>query len=145
MSVEEDMSTFTVAIELGDPVGQRFESVDAWADTGGFYSSFPRPLLESLGVVPHKREVFMLADGRIAESDVGRTWIRIGDRSEITLVLFGEPDGPHVLGAYALEGLALAADPVNHRLVPMEYLPRFCSSLESERPVPARRVIARPA
>ena len=119
------MSTFTVAMELGDPQGTRFAHVDAWADTGGFYSSFPRPLLESLGVTPHRREVFMLADGRTAASDVGRTWIRVGDRSEITLVLFGEPGSPPVLGAYALEGLALAVDPVNRELVPLGNLPRF--------------------
>ena len=119
------MGTFTVAVEIGDPQGRAFERTDAWVDTGGFYSSLPRPLLESLGVGRHRRETFMLADGRITENDAGLTWIRIGDRSVVTLILFGEPGSPPVLGGYALEGLALAVDPVNHRLVPMEYLPRF--------------------
>src|SRR5262245_4721864 len=125
MAVEESMGTFNVAVEIGDPQGRRFERIDAWVDTGGVYSSLPRPLLESLGVMPYRRETFMLADGRISQSDIGQTWIRIGDRSVVTLVLFGDLGSPLVLGAYALEGLALAVDPVNHRLVPMEYLPRF--------------------
>ena len=35
-----------------------------------------------------------------------------------TLVIFGEDDSPALLGAYTLEGLALAVDPVEQRLVP---------------------------
>ncbi len=119
------MGVFSVGIEVADLEGRRFERIDAWVDTGGFYSSLPRSFLDALGVVPHNREPFMMADGRVVESDIGRMWIRIGGRAEITLVLFGEPDSPRVLGAYALEGLALAADPVNERLVPMPWLPRF--------------------
>jgi len=37
----------------------------------------------------------------------------------ITLVVFGEPEAPALLGAYTLEGLRLAADPVSRRLVPV--------------------------
>ena len=116
------MGVFSVAIEVGNLEGQRFERVDAWVDTGAFYSSLPRPLLESLGVVPHKRQRFMLADGRIVESDIGHAWIRVGDRTAITFMLFAEPDSEPLLGAYALEGLALDVDPLNRRLVPKPWL-----------------------
>ena len=47
-------------------------------DTGAFYTNLPRPLVVSLGIVPHKRERFMRADGRIVESDVGHMWVRVG-------------------------------------------------------------------
>ncbi len=40
-------------------------------------------------------------------------------REEVTLVVFGEPDAPALLGAYTLEGLRLAADPVSRRLIPV--------------------------
>lgn len=33
--------------------------------------------------------------------------------------VFGDPDTPPLLGAYTLEGLRLAADPVDRRLIPV--------------------------
>ena len=50
--------------------------------------------------------------------DIGRAWVTIDGKSEVTLVVFGEDDAPPLLGAYTLEGLALAVDPVEQRLVP---------------------------
>lgn len=116
------MGVFSVPIEVSDLERRRVEQLEAWVDTGAFYSTLPRPLLEWLGVVPHKRERFMLADGRIVESDIGHMWLRVGDRTEITLVLFAEPDREPLLGAYALEGLALDVDVLNRRLVPKPWL-----------------------
>jgi predicted aspartyl protease len=116
------MGVFSVAVEVSNLERHRVEHLDAWVDTGAFYSNVPRPLLEALGIVPHKRERFMLADGRIVESDIGHMWIRVGDRTEITLVLFAEPASEPLLGAYTLEGLALDVDLVNRRLVPKPWL-----------------------
>ena len=50
---------------------------------------------------------FMLADGRILDNDLGYMRMRVGDKSVITLVIFAEPESEPLLGAYALEGLAL--------------------------------------
>ena len=50
--------------------------------------------------------------------DYGQAWASVNGDSVITLVIFGEDDGPALLGAYTLEGLALAVDPVEQRLVP---------------------------
>ena len=49
-------------------------------------------------------------------------WLRVGDRSAITFVLFAESDSEPLLGAYALEGLALDVDVLNRRLVPKPWL-----------------------
>ena len=119
------MGVFSVGIDVAGLDGRRFERIDAWVDTGAFYSCVPRPLLEALGVVPHIREPFRLADGRVVENAIGRVFIRVGDRAEITLVLFGEPESPPLLGAYSLEGLRLAVDSGTKQLVPMPWLPRF--------------------
>ncbi len=116
------MGVFRVMVEVSNLEWRRIEPVEAWVDTGAFYSSLSRPMLESLGIVPHKRERFMLADGRIVESDIGHMWLRIGDRTAITFVLFAEPDSEPLLGAYALEGLALDVDVLNRRLVPKPWL-----------------------
>lgn len=113
------MGTFRVQVEIGDPAGQRYEPVEVLVDTGATYTTVPRPLLDSLGVIPHVRDTFILADGRRVERDIGRAWVRVDGRAELTLVVFGEPEAPALLGAYALEGLRLAADPVGRRLVPV--------------------------
>jgi hypothetical protein len=53
------------------------------------------------------------------ERNIGRTWVRVDGRVELTLVVFGDPEMPPLLGAYTLEGLRLAADPVSRRLIPV--------------------------
>ncbi len=117
--MEKVVGTFRVQIEIGDPTGQRFESVEALVDTGATYTTLSASLLARLGVVPHARDAFILADGRRVERDIGRTWVRVDGRAELTLVVFGDPDSPSLLGAYTVEGLRLAADPVGRRLIPV--------------------------
>jgi predicted aspartyl protease len=119
------MGAFTVDIDVGSLDRSRFETLEAWVDTGAFYSSVPRPILESLGIVPHIREPFRLADGRIVEIEIGEATIKVGDRTATTLVLFGAPESPALLGAYALEGLRFNVDPGAQRLVAMPWLPLF--------------------
>ncbi len=116
------MGTFETTIEIGDPEGERFEPLEALVDTGSSYTWAPREFLERLGVPPVGRWEFETADGRVIEQDVGRTWVRIDGRSEVTLVVFGEAGSRPLLGAYTLEGLRLAPDPVNRRLVPVRGL-----------------------
>ena len=116
------MGTFQVEIEIGDPDGQRYERVLTLVDTGSTYTVLPRSLLERLGVEAHTRDKFRLADGRVVEEDIGRTWVRVDGRSEITLVVFGEEGSRSLLGAYTLEGFRLAPDPVGRRLISVEGL-----------------------
>jgi predicted aspartyl protease len=113
------MGTFRVQIEIGDASGERWETVEVLVDTGATYTTVPAPLLRRIGVTPHIRDVFTLADGRHVEYDIGRGWIRVGGGTEVTLVVFGEPGATPLLGAYALEGLRLAPDPLGRRLVPV--------------------------
>jgi predicted aspartyl protease len=113
------MSTFKVQIEFADASGERWETVEAIVATGATYTTLPAPLLRRLGIVPHTRDVFTLADGRHVEHDIGHAWIRVSGRADITLVVFGEAGSEPLLGAYALEGLRLAPDPIGRRLVPV--------------------------
>ena len=50
--------------------------------------------------------------------DIGRAWATVNGSSEVTLVAFGDDDVPAPLGAYILERLRLALDPIAQRLVP---------------------------
>ena len=97
--------------------GQSIE-IEATVDTGAAYTTLPASLLRELGVTPMGKRRFLLADGRRLEMDFGEARAAINGESVTTLVVFGEDDAPALLGAYTLEGLALAVDPVNQRLVP---------------------------
>ena len=50
--------------------------------------------------------------------EYGEARATIDGESVTNLVVFGEENAPPLLGAYTLEGLALAVDPVEQRLVP---------------------------
>ena len=111
------MGTFSANIAIGSPDGSRFETVNALVDTGSSLTAIPAPILRRLGVTPHRKNAFELADGREIERDVGRTWIRIGQQSEITLVMSDAETEP-LLGAISLQELGLAVDSPNERLIP---------------------------
>ena len=116
------MGTFRVEIDIGDPSGSRYQLVSALVDTGASYSQVPVSVLRDLGVTPHARRTFSLADGRRVERDVGRTWIRSNGSQEVTLVVFDGEDTEPLLGAVTLEELGLAVDPLNQRLIPVPEL-----------------------
>ena len=113
------MGTFKVDVEIGDPAGQRFERLEALVDTGSTYSMFPAEILRRLGVEPHRTSTFELADGSQREWPIGRTWLRLDGRRELSLVVFGDEDSEPLLGAVALEEFLLAPDPMRRRLVPI--------------------------
>ena len=80
---------------------------------------FRAALLRKLGVTPYRKSVFELGDGRQAELEVGRTWVKVDGQQEFTQVIFGNDDAEPLLGAVTLEEMALSVDPVRRRLVPV--------------------------
>ena len=116
------MGTFKVTIEVGEPQGSRYRYVDATVDTGATYTMIPGPVLRELTVPILERRTFELADGRVADCDVGETKVRIDGRVITRVVVFGAPDIAPVIGADTLEGLGLAVDPVRKKLVPVRGL-----------------------
>jgi predicted aspartyl protease len=113
------MGTFRVPIEVGGSAHGRFATVEVLVDTGATYTVLPRSFLEGLGVVPHTRAPFVVADGREIELEIGRAWIRVDEREELSLVVFGEAA---LLGAFTLEAFRLAPDPMSRRLLPVPAL-----------------------
>ena len=116
------MGTFSYSIEVADLGQQHSREVEAIVDTGAFYTTLPRQVLRELGVEPIGTRRFEVADGRLVDMEYGQAWVAIGGERVITIVVFGNDEGPTLLGAYTLEGLALAVDPVGERLVPREML-----------------------
>jgi aspartyl protease family protein len=114
------MGVFRVPIEVGDPTGQSFESLEATVDTGATNTVLPRTLLNRLGVTPHTKGRFRVADGRHIELDIGRTWVRVDGQQEFTQVAFGVDESRAILGAVTLEEMSLSVDPIGKRLVPVD-------------------------
>ena len=98
--------------------GQQSLEIEATVDTGAAYTTLPASLLRELGVTPKGKRKLPLADGRRFHMDYGEAQATIDGETVTTLVVFGEDDAPALMGAYTLEGLALAVDPVEQRLVP---------------------------
>lgn len=113
------MGTFNETLRLESKDGQRSVEVEALVDTGAFFTLVPAKLLRELGVEPVDTRTAELADGRLVSYEVGQVVATVHGRTVTTLVLFGNDDVEPLLGAYALEGLGLAVDPVNTRLIPL--------------------------
>jgi len=116
------MGTFHITLAVGDPQGESYVPVEALVDTGATYTMLPASMLQNLGVVPHDRAEFELADGNVAEMDIGRTWVRIDGRSEIVPIIFGEEGTTALLGAVTLGIFRLGVDLVRQELIPVRGL-----------------------
>ena len=112
------MGTFTWPLRISGMDGQQTLEIEATVDTGAAYTTLPARLLRELGIAPMGKRTFLVADGRRVEMDYGRAWVTIDGESEVTIVAFGQDDSPPLLGAYTLNGLALAVDPTSQRLIP---------------------------
>ncbi len=117
------MGTFEWPVRIARTDGERSEAIEATVDTGAFYSMVPARLLHDIGVERSARRRMRLADGSVVDADIGEARVTVNGESVTTLVVFGEDDAPTLLGAYTLEGLALAVDPVDQRLIPRGLLP----------------------
>ena len=112
------MGVFSSPLQITSMEGGEVLDIEATVDTGATYTMLPSGMLRRLGVESIGKAEFELADDRIVELEMGRVWVTIDGASEVSLVIFGEDGTPPLLGAYTLEGLRLAADPVQRRLVP---------------------------
>ncbi len=117
------MGTFNCPLRLTNMHSDLSVSVDAMVDTGAFYTQVPATMLKQIGVQPFDNFVFRLADGSTVRRDVGRAWASVNGKQEITMVVFANEKSPALLGAYTLEGLNLAVDPVSERLLTIKTRP----------------------
>ena len=111
------MGTFRVNLEIGDPGGQRFEQVEALVDTGATFTIVPASILHRLGVEPHERGSFELADGSFRDYSIGETRVQVDGEEINSPVVFGDEEMEPILGAVTLETLGRAVDPARRRLI----------------------------
>jgi clan AA aspartic protease len=107
-------------IEVGNPADPDVtRTLEFLIDSGAIYSVVPRKILEELGIHPVARQEFRLASGGAITRDKGIALFRYADRVGGADVIFGEKDDMQLLGAFTLEALGLALDPLKRELLPL--------------------------
>ncbi len=115
----EAMATFTTKLRVWNPEQpEKTEEVEAFVDTGAAFSWISRARLERLGVGPSRKMPFRTIDGRALERDLAIVYVATDGYTAPDMVVMAEPGELEILGAHSIEGLGLAADPVQRKLVP---------------------------
>ncbi len=114
------MGLTTLEIEVGNPATPEVtEPIEFLIDSGAIYSVVPIPILERLGISPLIEQEFRLADGSKIVRNKGGALFKYGDRIGVADVIFGEDGDSQLLGAFTLEALGLALDPLRGELRPL--------------------------
>ena len=114
------MGLTVLEIEVGNPADpEDTRKVELLVDSGAIYSVVPTPVLEGLGIKPLAEQEFRFADGSKVTRQKGIALFKYGDRIGGADVLFGEPEDSTLLGAFTLEALGLALDPLRRELRPL--------------------------
>src|SRR5437660_561937 len=112
------LTTLKVGVaNVADPDTVRM--LEFLVDSGAIYSVVPTPILEELGIKPIVEQEFRLADGSAITRRKGGAVFRYKDRVGTADVIFGEEGDHLLLGAFTLEALGLALDPLRRQLLPL--------------------------
>ena len=114
------MGLFTVPATLSNPIDPARRLVlDLIVDTGAVYTMLPATVVQELGLETPRQRAVMLASGELVTYRVGIVNLALQGEEWPTFFLEGPSGSLALLGAFTLEGFALAPDPVNKRLVPV--------------------------
>lgn len=116
------MGQFQVSLTLFPPDGSVARQLHALVDTGAAYSVLPRPFLESLGCRVLRVQRVVFADGRTEHWPMTEIEVECEGRRATTIVLMAPPGLSVLLGAVTLEQLGLGVDPVERRLIPLDFV-----------------------
>jgi predicted aspartyl protease len=117
---EEAVGLTVLEIEVGNPANPDVtERMEFLVDSGAIYSVVPTPVLERLGIRPVMRQEFRLANGERIVRPKGIALFRYGERVGGADVIFGEEGDSNLLGAFTLEALGLALNPLKRELTPL--------------------------
>ena len=116
------MATFLVEIQIANPSGQHWTTLQALANTNASTTSVPASILRDLGVTPQRQNNFRSTQGEIRTMDIGQTYIRIMDEEFITDFIFNDEATIPLLGALTLESAHLIIDPREKQLIPSDGL-----------------------
>ena len=117
---EEHVGPTYLEVESGNPANpEATERLEFLVDSGAIDSVVPAAVLDRLGIRPIGEQQFRLADGTRMVRRKGIAYFRYGDRVGGSDVIFGEAGDATLLGAFTLEALGLALNPLSRELVPL--------------------------
>ncbi len=91
-------------------------------DGGATYSVVPGDDLKRLGIKPHRKQTFLLADGTTMDREIGDAIFEIDGMRAVAPVVFGKKGDSLLLGVMTLEAIGLILDPFQRTLKPMKLL-----------------------
>ena len=113
------MGTFKTRMRVWNPAQpDKAEELEVLVDTGAAFSWVSRTRLEHIGVTASRRMPFRTIEGRVLERDMAIVNVGTDGYMAPDLVVMAEPGEMEVMGAHSIEGLGLAADPLQKKLVP---------------------------
>jgi clan AA aspartic protease len=117
---ENIMGLTVLEVEVGNPANPEVtEKLEFLVDSGAIYSVVPTPILERLEIKPLADQEFRLADGTKIVRKKGIALFKYMDKIGGADVIFGEEGDSVLLGAFTLEALGLALDPLKRELRPL--------------------------
>jgi len=113
------VGSFSARLRVWNPNSpERVEEWQAMVDTGAAFSSMHRERLERLGVEKLRRIGFRAIDGSIVERETAAVWVANNEFKAPDIMVMAEQTDMEVIGVHTIEGLGLAADPVQKKLIP---------------------------
>jgi predicted aspartyl protease len=113
------MGSFKAKLRIWNPdKPDAAEELEALVDTGAAFSWVHRERLERMGAQLLRRIGFRAIDGSILERDTAAVWVTSDGFKAPDIVVMAEPGDMEVIGVHTIEGLGLAADPVQKKLIP---------------------------
>jgi clan AA aspartic protease len=109
-----------VSVKVANPADPSRSLEEKFMVEGGaVYSLVPRHELHQIGILPHSKRTFILANGERVDREVGTAIFEYQGRRGDSLVIFGEEGDSPLLGATTLEGFGLILDPFRRELKPL--------------------------
>ncbi|MBI4657026.1 MAG: aspartyl protease family protein [Elusimicrobia bacterium] len=104
-------------MEVGNPARPKKTIVlEFLVDSGAIYSVVPEKILKKLGIKQVSKEIFTLANGEKIKRKKGIALFKFQGKIGGADVIFGEKSDSILLGAFTLESLGLALDPIKREL-----------------------------
>lgn len=114
------MGLTVLRVKVGNPAKPKVtQELEFLVDSGAVYSVVPSAVLRKLGIKPLATEEFRLADGSAIRRKKGIALFRYQEKVGGADVIFGEEGDSLLLGAFTLEALGLALDPLRRELKPL--------------------------
>ncbi len=113
------MGSFSAKLRVWNPSSpERTDEIEAMVDTGAAFSRIHRERIERLGAQVLRRMGFRAIDGSIIERDTAAVWVGSNGFTGPDTVVIAERNDMEMIGVHTIEGLGLAADPVQKKLIP---------------------------